>query len=543
MDDITIYKSDGSIICGLGGYESIVKDLDFAGAVLFFDFKTGKNAIVGSRIVVKKGEYGRIERIVALREVSDVDNLIDTIFMFADGVKSLIEEHGYLISDDDFNKIKESVQRNPSREMLATLVLNVLEDNQTLIKSSEPIRTLHLLNDVYEELKPVRYIIDFDFVISGLRYSTNIWISNKIGKPDIDFDSDNIYLEDTSVKLELYEAYCRLKMNRTLEHMKNREEVIKSIQWEANILTTASLGRVLSANDEQKLEMFAERDLSQLLDILVSIENSIDFKRAIGVINRVIESQYKEITVELAVAGQLLNKIDIYDLYKYSAIFSKLYDIIRLDETIKTDFIGKIDIDKIKYIRDKKLQIEIIDDYLGIYPEQGSKFKELICTYSLDDLNYYQNIKTTIRKWKESEKQTIEVDPKLGKPSSTYEYGRLPRIVLPMLVILLAIMCIVVILGFIFTPTASQLLVTAYPSEVIIGTSTDLNISVTADGKPVNNVSIQLSGAVTSNSSTNLDGVAIITVNATGESNVTITANKSGYKDETIVIPVTVSPI
>ena len=290
-DDIGVYESDGKIISGVEGYESLTMDLDFGGAVLFFEFKIGGKSIIGSRIQVRKGTSGRLQVIVAMREVSKIDsNLTDTIFKFADDVKSEVNELGYTILDENFNKIK-SMGSSPtelSEEMRAVLVLNAIEGKQTWIKSSDPIKTLPLMNEVYKELEPVAHLIDFSFIMSVMRHSTSVWISSQIKNPTIDFDTESVDTEDMSAKLQLYKAYSKLIVNRKLGDIQipSKEYLIESLQREANILTERSLKWTLSTMDKYKLEAFADSDLPKLLNLLDSVKISYQINWAIDVLDR-----------------------------------------------------------------------------------------------------------------------------------------------------------------------------------------------------------------------------------------------------------------
>ena len=288
-DDIGVYESDGKIISGVEGYESLTMELDFGEAILFFEFKIGKKSIIGSRIKVRKGNSGRLQVIVAMREVSKIDsNLTNTIFKFAEDVKSEVNELGYTILDENFNKIKSmgSSPTESSDEMQAVLVLNAIEGKQTWIKSSDPIKTLPLMNTVYTELEPVARLIDFSFLMSVLRHSTSVWISSQIKNPTIDFDTEGVDTEDISVKLKLYKAYSEMRVNGKLGGIRSKEDLIESLQLKANILTKKSLTNVLVYRDKYKLEIFSESDLPKLLDLLDSVKISHQIDWAIDVLDR-----------------------------------------------------------------------------------------------------------------------------------------------------------------------------------------------------------------------------------------------------------------
>lgn len=294
-DDIGVYESDGKIISGVEGHESLTMELDFGEAILFFEFKIDKKSIIGSRIKVRKGNSGRLQVIVAMREVSKIDsNLTDTIFKFAEDVKSEVNELGYTILDENFNKIKSmgSSPTESSDEMRAVLVLNAIEGKQTWIKSSDPIKTLPLMNMVYKELEPVARLINFSFLMSVLRHSTSVWISNQIKDPTIDFDTEGVDTEDISVKLKLYKAYSELRVDGKLKGIQSKEDLIEWLKWVANIPTKKSLNNVLAYGDKYKLEAFADSDLPKLLDLLDSIEILHDINWAIDVIDRDHQHKY-----------------------------------------------------------------------------------------------------------------------------------------------------------------------------------------------------------------------------------------------------------
>lgn len=122
-----------------------------------------------------------------------------------------------------------------SDEMRAVLVLNAIEGKQTWIKSSDPIKTLPLMNKVYKELEPVARLIDFSFIMSVLRHSTSVWISSQIKNPTIDFDAEGVDTEDISAKLKLYKAYSELRVNGKLKGIQSKEDLIDSLHWVANI--------------------------------------------------------------------------------------------------------------------------------------------------------------------------------------------------------------------------------------------------------------------------------------------------------------------
>lgn len=523
MNDIGIYESDGSIIQGPKGYADMVWDLDRIGARIFFR-PENKKYIIGGVILVNMRGIGRDERIVAICEVSGVDDIGSTISDFVDAVRPQIEGLGYSIIDENFHKIKESFSAESSEEMRATLVLNTLGGDPTWIRSLKPVKVLSLISDVYKELKPILHLIDFGFLISGVRGLTDIWISSQIKYPTIDFDS-NYECSDKNV-LELYKAYHVLKKRGTLKDMKSREQIMESLQVEAGILTPMSLGTVLATRSREKLETFAEKDLSGLLSLLVDIEfvNNADFNWANNILGEVVKSLDEEITLEVAV--KLLNKINTDKVYRYKVDFYKLlYDQISIDENIQTDFLEK-NIDK---INNKPLQLKLLNDYLGIHPEESDRFKKLIHSYNHNDIDGYSNIKNAAEKWNKHNTPPIEID-----------MGPIPGIlsgkgVLVTSVILLIIAICIAVFGIplIAPPPTPQILITNNPSNISVGEPTDLNISVKANDALLDNVTITLSGAVTSTNLTNSTGVVIIGVNATNGDSITVTANKSGYANGT----------
>jgi len=532
MNCTGIYESGGSIIYGLEGYADVVWDIDRIGAILFFNLKENRKYIIGSRILVSMGGIGRKKRIVAIHEVSRVDNLSNTISGFVDAVKPQIEGLGYTIVDEDFNKIEGSFSAESSKEMRATLVLNLLRGDPTWIRSSEPVKVLSLISDVYSELDPILHLIDLGFLISVMKDSTSVWISSQIDYPTIDFDSNYECPKNVS---KLYKAYHALKKRGKLDGMKSREQVMKLLQLEAGILTIESLGTVLATRYREKLETFAEKkDRPNLLNLLADIEsvNDVGFNWAINILGEVIKSLDGEITEEVAV--KLLNKISTDQVYGYKVDFYKLlYDQINTNENIQTDFLEK-NIDKIK---NKSLQLKLINDYLGIHPEESDRFKKLIYSYSQNDIDGYSNIKTAAEKWNKhnSPPKEIDVDPTLGIPSGKGDNIFRSPILLATSAILLIIAVYIAVFGIpsIAPPTTPQILITTNPSNISVGELTDLKISVMANDALLDNVTITLSGAVTSTNLTNSTGVAIIGVNATNGDSITVTANKSGYANGT----------
>lgn len=520
MNDIGIYESDGSIIQGLKGYADMVWDLDRIGAKIFFR-PENKKYIIGGVILVNMGGIGRDERIVAICEVSGIDDIGSTISDFVDAVRPQIEGLGYTIIDENFNKIKESFSAESPEEMRATLVLNTLGGDPTWIRSLEPVKVLSLISDVYKELNPILHLVDFGFVISGVRGLTDIWISRFAENPTIDFDS-NYECPDKNV-LELYEVYRALKKRGKLEGMKSREEVMKLLQLEAGILTPTSLGTVLATRSREKLETFAEKkNRPKLLNLLADIEsvNDVGFNWAINILGEVVKSLDGEISEEVAV--KLLNKISTDQVYGYKVDFYKLlYDQISTDKNIQTDFLEK-NIDKIK---NKPLRLKLLNDYLGIHRESDI-FKKLILDYPQNEIDQYQNLKNVAEKWIDSmSKETDE------KGDNNFPY---PILLATSAILLIIAVCIAVFgIPSIGPPTTPQILITTNPLNISVGEPTDLNISVTVNDAPLDDVTITLSGAVTSTNLTNSTGVVIIGVNATNGDSITVTANKLGYANGT----------
>jgi len=74
-----------------------------------------------------------------------------------------------------------------------------------------------------------------------------------------------------------------------------------------------------------------------------------------------------------------------------------------------------------------------------------------------------------------------------------------------------------------------ELSISADPTTVTVGVSTDVTFMVTNGSTPVEGVDITLTGCADGSDTTNATGVAVISVNATNEGTITATASKDDY--------------
>ena len=85
------------------------------------------------------------------------------------------------------------------------------------------------------------------------------------------------------------------------------------------------------------------------------------------------------------------------------------------------------------------------------------------------------------------------------------------------------------------TPPSSMSL-SADPTTVTVGVSTDVTFNVTSYGSPVEGVDITLGGYATGSGTTDASGIAVISVNAIDEGDITATAIKEGYFSTTTTL-------
>jgi hypothetical protein len=85
-----------------------------------------------------------------------------------------------------------------------------------------------------------------------------------------------------------------------------------------------------------------------------------------------------------------------------------------------------------------------------------------------------------------------------------------------------------------------MLSLSATPTAVFVGITTDVNFTVTGDSAKINGATVTLSGSATGSGTTDANGSVIISVNATSAGTITATASKTGYIGATAALTASV---